>query len=456
MQRPKPRVLLLASVFVLSVTRDARSGKRVPEPEPSLSYAGFRLRMDDTRCRVMPERPHYAWLGAHCTSAVLRPRNTPTPCSLRGGAADDGVSFFSDLQDDTPWGESWARQRELQTAGEKDLDDSSVNSDDGRESEAGLFKSMLHCWRDQDPNVSGLGTDARGEDHPSGSGWLGWSPAHYANPLFCEAAELMRLPQKETNGSSAQNLLFWLQMQATEVVKRVSIPEGKERRQQALLDNLTAAVHDIWGHEGVLTPYGSGAAGFGTVESDLDLQLSLGEDWDANIAKKIARLSEAAAGALQRANEPLAVTPGNWSADRARDGAGDGEEVPGEGTGCEAGQQGLGQTNQISSLSAAVCDTDQVQNTSDGAVVDKRKDGLASSSAALVVDEKDASSAPSPCALNASKEPSSAPTSGVGATATRALRATDIFRTEAINVCPKNHLLLDAPSEGFRMQRGVV
>ena len=241
----------------------------------------------------------------HRGSRLGRPR---TWLALRGGGGGAGgepdlLSCSVLTTDETPWGESGARDavppwadcgledRECENEGDAGCDDRAGASYWQRASGHGAPPVGLPGGVLQVPAVGA----------PVGrvSFWQGRGLARYS-AMYCDAAELMRGPA-DSNSSrrDARGLLFWLQMQATEVVKRVSIPPAKERRQQALLANLSAAVADIWGPAAILTPYGSAAAGYGTVESDLDLQLSLGEEWDTKIAKislRAAQCHKAAAG----------------------------------------------------------------------------------------------------------------------------------------------------------------
>mmetsp|Transcript_45798 Transcript_45798/g.143686 ORF Transcript_45798/g.143686 Transcript_45798/m.143686 type:complete len:510 (-) Transcript_45798:111-1640(-) len=78
-----------------------------------------------------------------------------------------------------------------------------------------------------------------------------------------------------TGQDEASKLLAWIDMQVQEVVRRVAMPPAKARRQQMFVANLTRAVKCILGADAELRAYGSAAAGFGSVDSDLDLQLSL-------------------------------------------------------------------------------------------------------------------------------------------------------------------------------------
>ena len=231
----------------------------------------------------------------------------PGRLSLRGGDDhDDSKAFGSSIgdglsaQSSTPWGESAVRATQPKTA-----DADSCSNDIASEN---CLADILGGWRDADDRAAGVSGCVVTEYSPDGSsktgedvGFWGGQGLARCSALYCDVADLIQAPSKGDNSRDPRNLLFWLQMQASEVVKRVSVPAAKERRQQALLATLATAVHDIWGQAAILTPYGSAAAGYGTVESDLDLQLSLGEEWDRNIASRMARRSRAAAGALRRA-----------------------------------------------------------------------------------------------------------------------------------------------------------
>jgi DNA polymerase sigma len=251
----------------------------------------------------------------HRGSSLGRPR---TWLALRGGGGGGGggaggepdlLSCSVLTTDETPWGESgardgvppWAACGFEEYEGAAGCDDRTGASYWQRASGHGALPVGLPGGVLQVPAVGA----------PVGrvSFWQGRGLARYS-AMYCDVAELMRGPT-DSNSSrrDARSLLFWLQMQATEVVKRVSIPPAKERRQQALLANLSAAVADIWGPAAILTPYGSAAAGYGTVESDLDLQLSLGEEWDTKIAKtalRAAQCHKAAAGEARLRIQQLA------------------------------------------------------------------------------------------------------------------------------------------------------
>jgi len=227
----------------------------------------------------------WGWPWESAAAGVHRPW-----LALRGGgsAVDDTGSgmLCSDFLHDNaeiPWGESGTQE-------EMKADEERRNTEDMDETaDAGELHEMLSCWQDALVSTAGGALPPGDGDSVSGTGRVGFWQGHglaRCSALYCEAEELLRGPAEEARDPCS--LLLWLQMQAAEVVKRVSVPAAKTRRQQALLANLSAAVADIWGPAAVLTPYGSAAAGYGTVESDLDLQLSLGEEWDTKMANKVA------------------------------------------------------------------------------------------------------------------------------------------------------------------------
>ena len=262
-------------------------------------YGGSRLGRPSTWLAQVPA-------GLAPEMQLVRLRTT-----LRGGGGGGGgagsepylLSCSVLATDETPWGESGARD-----AGPPWAACGFDDSDRDHERAAGCDdRAGASYWQ----RASGHGAGGVLQVPAPGrvGFWQGRGLARYS-AMYCDAAELMRGPT-DSNSSrrDARSLLFWLQMQATEVVKRVSIPPAKERRQQALLANLSAAVADIWGPAAILTPYGSAAAGYGTVESDLDLQLSLGEEWDTKIAKialRAAQRHKAAAGEARLRTQQLA------------------------------------------------------------------------------------------------------------------------------------------------------
>ena len=215
---------------------------------------------------------------------------------LRGGAGDDADLFGDGFDEyagseDTPFGESGAREQQKVSEVGVNIDDYDDMDDGYDDMDEAAFNQMLHTSWDtaQGDTAQGAVHESRpahacttacdaekGEDRGAGF-WEEGEAAWRCSALYCQAEELMRAPhQHDTRTAGEKNThgrLLWLQMQAAEVIKRVSVPPAKERRQKALLDKLSAAVHDIWGDAAVLTPYGSAAAGYGTVESDVDLQV---------------------------------------------------------------------------------------------------------------------------------------------------------------------------------------
>ena len=259
-----------------TLVHGADDGKEGHVLEPS-QPADKRTKMPD----VCQDRP-----ASVCVPATLGWRLV-----LRGGAGDnadifgDGVDEYAGSEE-TPFGESGAR--ELQKVSEVGVN---IDDDGYDDIDEAAFNKMLHTSWDtaQGDTAQGAVHESRpahacttacdaekGEDRGAGF-WEEGEAAWRCSALYCQAEELMRAPhQHDTRTAGEKNThgrLLWLQMQAAEVIKRVSVPPAKERRQKALLDKLSAAVHDIWGDAAVLTPYGSAAAGYGTVESDVDLQV---------------------------------------------------------------------------------------------------------------------------------------------------------------------------------------
>jgi DNA polymerase sigma len=68
-----------------------------------------------------------------------------------------------------------------------------------------------------------------------------------------------------------------------EVLRRVAPPTDKIKRELAFVSMLKRLVKELLGSQADISPYGSAAAGFGTIDSDLDLQLALGKGWEARV-----------------------------------------------------------------------------------------------------------------------------------------------------------------------------
>jgi hypothetical protein len=73
------------------------------------------------------------------------------------------------------------------------------------------------------------------------------------------------------------------QAQMREVLRRVAPPTDKIKRELAFVSMLKRLVKELLGSQAGISPYGSAAAGFGTIDSDLDLQLALGKGWEARV-----------------------------------------------------------------------------------------------------------------------------------------------------------------------------
>ena len=85
------------------------------------------------------------------------------------------------------------------------------------------------------------------------------------------------------SGHGCADHVHTLQFDIEEFVNKITLTKKLSRLQQHELSNLQDIAKDVFGPAARLIPFGSVAAGLGTIHSDVDVALSLGNSWDAEM-----------------------------------------------------------------------------------------------------------------------------------------------------------------------------
>jgi hypothetical protein len=100
------------------------------------------------------------------------------------------------------------------------------------------------------------------------------------------------------------NHMHVLQSEIEEFADNVTLSKKLSRLQQLEVSKLEDIAKDVFGTGARLVPFGSIAAGLGTVNSDVDVALSLGDAWDADM------FARGAVGAARLVTREAADSPG--------------------------------------------------------------------------------------------------------------------------------------------------